>query len=164
MADWASLINSPPPTSLPSICECDGLILASNDLRGHTKVSEVLSELPTADLAFQDPKIGHKLQADSTFLSAKSAFLPAEKSKNSSTAILNTNGFLDNFIDKNEETWWFRFFTSLLNFAPGKYHRFKLCPDDLIALHSNTRDLKNAPVRYLHMYFSFLTTCESYLL
>ena len=89
MADWASLINSPPPSNLPTLCECDGLILPSNDLRGQTRVSEVLSELPIADLAFQDPKIGHKLQADSTFLTAKSAFLPAEKSKNSSTAILN---------------------------------------------------------------------------
>jgi len=146
MADWASLINSPPPSILPSLCESDGLILASNDLRAQTRISEVLSQLPTADLAFQDPKIGHKLQcADSTFFTAKSAFLPAEKSKNSSTAA--QNGFLDNFIDKNEETWWFRFFTSLLNFSPGKYHKFKLCPDDLIALYSNTRDLKTAPVR-----------------
>jgi hypothetical protein len=51
-----------------------------------TRLSEVLSQLPIADLAFQDPKIGHKLQcADSTFFTAKSAFLPAEKSKNSST-------------------------------------------------------------------------------
>ena len=152
MADWSSLINSPRPSNFATICECEGHILTSNDLRGRSKVMEVLSHLPSVDTTLQDPKIGHKLQADSTFLSAKSAFLPAEKSKNSSTAILNTNGFLDNFIDKNEETWWFRFFTSLLNFSPGKYHRFKLCPDDLIALHSNTRDLKNAPVRYLHIF------------
>ena len=153
MADWSSLINSPPPSILLSICECDGLVLASNDLRGQTRVSEVLSQLPTADLAIQDPKIGHKLQADSTFLTAKSAFLPAEKGKNSSTAILNRNGFFDNFIDKNEETWWFRFFTSLLNFSPGKYHKFKLCPDDLISLYSNTRDLKNAPVRSVYFIY-----------
>ena len=152
MADWASLINLPPPSEVPVICESDGVLLTSNDLRGQAKVSEILSQIPEIDLALQDPKIGHKLQAaDTTFLSAKSAFLPADeklvkKTSTASSIILNSNGIFDNFIANNEETWWFRLLSSLLSF--GNPH-LKMNSDDLIALYSNTRDLKGAPVRCL---------------
>ena len=155
MADWASLLNAPLPANEPTICECDGALVTSSDLRGQHKVQEILHNLPTIDLAniSTDPKIGHKLQIandNNTFLSAKSAFLPlAEKSKKASrtgsSILSSSNGFFDDFISKNEEAWWFRSLSSLINLP--FLERCKLSPDDLIGLYSNTKDLKNAPVR-----------------
>ena len=146
MADWSSLINSPPPTNFPTICECEGHILASNDIRGRSKVIEVSAHLPHVDTNLQDPKIGHKLQAaDSTFWSAKQAFLPAEAKSSAASTILSSNGFLENFLANHEETWWFRLLSSLLFFGPSS----KMSSDDLIAMYSNTRDLKAAPIRCL---------------
>ena len=128
MADWASLINSPLPQSEPTICEVNGQILTSSDPRGQAKILEISQNLPQVDLAIQDPKIGHKLQVDTTFLSAKSAFLPAEKS--TSVGLRPNVGFFEDFIAANEETYWFKFLSSLFNF--GFSFRAKLNPEEII--------------------------------
>ena len=150
MADWASLINSPPPSNFATICECEGHILTSNDLRGRSKVMEVLSHLPSVDTTLQDPKIGHKLQAaDCTFLSAKQAFLEAEKSPKS--AILNSKPnffqYFEYWLTQNEEKWWFRLISSF-NFGLFK-SSLKMNLEEFLNLYTTTRDLRNAPVRTL---------------
>ena len=130
MADWASLLNSPPIANLDTICECDGHILTSNDPRGQSKVQEILCHLPVADLHISDPQIGHKLQAaDSTFLSAKQAFLPAGP-KSSTSKIQSYGEIFDNFLTNNEESWWVKI---LQNLAPLQGP--KLSSEEIIKLY-----------------------------
>ena len=130
MADWASLLNSPPIANLDTICECDGHILTSNDPRGQSKVQEILCHLPVADLHISDPQIGHKLQAaDSTFLSAKQAFLPPAI-KSSTSKIQSYGEIFDTFLTNNEESWWVKI---LQNFAPLQGP--KLSSEEIIQLY-----------------------------
>ena len=133
MADFASLLNSPPIADSDTICECDGHILTSNDPRGQSKVQEILAHLPVADLHISDPQIGHKLHAaDSTFLSAKQAFLPAGP-KTSASKIQSYGEIFDNFLTSNEESWWVKI---LQNFAP--LQGSKLSPEELIQMYRYT--------------------------
>jgi WD40 repeat protein len=126
--------------------------LASNDGRGLSKVAEILAHLPIAEIPAAGDQnrsiLGHKLNADNTLLSAKSAFLPADSK---TATMLTSNGGLyklfENFLARHEETWWLRFFSSSLAFTLGPSHKMSL--EDLIASYSTTRDLNQAPVRCL---------------
>ena len=151
MADWASLINAPPPSRIPTICECEGHILTSHDLRGRSKVLEVNSHIPTIDTNIQDPKIGHKLQAaDCTFLSAKQAFLE-QAEKSSASAILNSKPnlfqYFEDWLSQNEEKWWFRLISSF-NFGLFRTS-LKINMEEICEIYSNTRDFNSAPVKCL---------------
>ena len=150
MADWSSLINSPPPTNFPTICECEGHILASNDIRGRSKVIEVSAHLPQVDTNLQDPKIGHKLQADSTFLSAKQAFLEAEKSPKSAILKAKPNLFryFEHWLTVNEEKWWFRFISSFNIFGFFK-SSLKMKVEEFLNIYTTTRNFTNSPVKCL---------------
>ena len=144
MADWASLLNSPPPGNLQVICECEGILMTSSDLRGQNKVAEVVDHLPIADLGLQDPKIGHKLGADSTLLSAKSAFLQPLEAKN--RLHFEDRGLykaFEEWLGQNEEKWWLKLFTVL----PTAFLKPKMAVEDVMATYSNTREFKSAPVK-----------------
>ena len=151
MADWSSLINSPPPTNFPTICECEGHILASNDIRGRSKVIEVSAHLPQVDTNLQDPKIGHKLQADSTFLSAKQAFLEAEETSPKSAILKakpNLFRYFEHWLTVNEEKWWFRFISSFNIFGFFK-SSLKMKVEEFLNIYTTTRNFTNSPVKCL---------------
>ncbi len=149
MADWASLMNAPPPSSSPVICESEGLLVTASDGRCQLKVAEVLAHLPKADPVVPDPgraTTQHaKATVDSSLLSAKQAFLPAK----SSNMLPSEEGIFKMFeecLTRNEDSWWLKLIGSVaFNFKP----RNKMSPEDMIAAYSSTRDWSNSAVRCL---------------
>lgn len=118
--------------------------MTSNDLRGQNKVAEVVDHLPLVDLGLSDPKIGHKLGADSTLLSAKSAFLQPSESK--SRRHFEDKGVykaFEEWLGQNEEKWWLKLFTVF----PTAILKPKMPIEDLMATYSCTREFKSAPVK-----------------